>query len=208
MPSPRLYHINQDGEMLGEFTEEQARHYLDEGSLHPDDLAWCTGMATWQPLQILFLTPELPPPPLPGTSPSITSLPLSPVASSVTPPPLPHERPRRTVVKSKAPPPRAMPPELPGKSNLPTPIRPNVEKVPPPYRLEEDKEFIPVHMRPRYTLWGPLFTVIGLVLLMVLLMLFGAHFTGQQELLLRLFPVLAPEVDWLIQNVPGNPSVP
>lgn len=53
------YQIIQDGENLGDFTEVQARQYLAEGTLHPDDLGWAPHLPTWQPLGTLF--PPAPP---------------------------------------------------------------------------------------------------------------------------------------------------
>jgi hypothetical protein len=59
-------HIQRDGEKFGPYSEEEARQYLREGSLLPDDLAWHEGLENWVALNTLV--PELsvkrtPPPP-------------------------------------------------------------------------------------------------------------------------------------------------
>ncbi|TDU62484.1 TPR repeat protein [Prosthecobacter fusiformis] len=136
MPSPRRYIITQDGEKLGEFTEEQALHYLDEGSLHPHDLGWAPGMDAPQPLSALFHQA--------GTS---------------TPPPIPH----RTIIhpspQPQSPPPSSYLPS-PTLHSAPTPL--TTGYIP----AVQGSHFIPVHhRRPRSILRSILATLIVLLLL-------------------------------------------
>ncbi len=59
------YHISRDGQQLGEFTEQQIRTGLADGSFKGNDLAWTEGMPDWQPLSVLFATTSTMPPPIP-----------------------------------------------------------------------------------------------------------------------------------------------
>lgn len=47
------YHINRNGEDLGRFTLDEIREGLKEGQFHSDDLAWRSGMDTWETLREL-----------------------------------------------------------------------------------------------------------------------------------------------------------
>lgn len=59
-------HIARDGQRYGPYTEEQARAYLEQGQLLPNDLAWKEGMAEWQPLSDVLGLNAGGPPPVPG----------------------------------------------------------------------------------------------------------------------------------------------
>lgn len=47
------YHINRNGEDLGRFTLDEIRQGLSDGKFQPDDLAWRTGMDSWESLREL-----------------------------------------------------------------------------------------------------------------------------------------------------------
>lgn len=60
-------HIQRDGEKYGPYSEEEARQYLREGSLLPNDLAWYEGLENWIALNQLIpklpVAKQTPPPP-------------------------------------------------------------------------------------------------------------------------------------------------
>lgn len=57
------YHVIRQGKIIGQFTEEQVRSMLSANMLGTDDLAWKTGMATWQPLGVVISLATHPPVP-------------------------------------------------------------------------------------------------------------------------------------------------
>lgn len=57
-------HIQKDGQKHGPFSEAQIRSGVDEGQFAPDDLAWSTGKASWQPLSALINLDVSQPPPI------------------------------------------------------------------------------------------------------------------------------------------------
>ena len=61
-------HIQKDGQKHGPFSEAQIRSGLDAGQFAPDDLAWSTGKASWQPLSALMNLDVNQPPPLHTTA--------------------------------------------------------------------------------------------------------------------------------------------
>ena len=48
-------HIVRNGERFGPYTVDEARHYLEGGSLQPTDLGWRDGMVGWLPLPQVLL---------------------------------------------------------------------------------------------------------------------------------------------------------
>ena len=59
-------HIQKGGQKQGPFSEAQIRSGVDAGEFAPDDLAWSTGKASWQPLSVLISLDVDQPPPLQG----------------------------------------------------------------------------------------------------------------------------------------------
>ena len=59
------YQIAREGQQLGQFTEEQIRAGLFDGTYQPTDLAWAEGMADWKPLSEVFAQRVTAPPSLP-----------------------------------------------------------------------------------------------------------------------------------------------
>ena len=73
-------YIQRHGEQLGPpYSVEEAKSYLADGLLHPDDMAWCEGMAEWAPLANVLpvaesqLVTEAPPPGLLQPPPKVTT---------------------------------------------------------------------------------------------------------------------------------------
>lgn len=54
------YYIGKNGQQVGPFGLEQVRERLASGEFSPTDLAWCDGMAGWEPLSQIFNNPYQP----------------------------------------------------------------------------------------------------------------------------------------------------
>jgi hypothetical protein len=61
--APSIF-ILSDGQQVGPFSEQRLREGIDDGEFFPDDLAWTTGKASWQPLSALINLDLSKPPPL------------------------------------------------------------------------------------------------------------------------------------------------
>jgi len=51
------FHIAREGKCFGPYTEVDARNYLADGRIRPDDLCWRPGMDTWLPVSQVLQPP-------------------------------------------------------------------------------------------------------------------------------------------------------
>jgi hypothetical protein len=65
--TPRQIHISRDGQILGPYSVEQVRDYLETGEVRPTDWAWFEGAQNWMCLfEVPGLSLESTPPPKPA----------------------------------------------------------------------------------------------------------------------------------------------
>lgn len=64
--------IHRDGQSYGPYTLDQVKHYLGNGSLVENDLAWHEGCVDWLPVKDIISPPGTPPP-APHSSQGLTS---------------------------------------------------------------------------------------------------------------------------------------